>query len=218
MSPTARSSIQSFLQSIIDEKIGFSFGKPDRTSEESLACILPILRKTTLKRQYVTLPETEHVVITDSGMINKVNIKNTGKENLFLRSSTIFDGKAGTQTRALTRSAIVFPGDEVGLDVRCIHASHGIHTGTKFSYGGTVPLSVETSSYSSGYTPRDQHTVWNAVAQHTTTSASMRGMTPSHIPNRAQVRSFESFSSRALFVSPLNKTVVGDQLAEFELP
>jgi hypothetical protein len=100
--------------------LGFSFGKPDRPSVDSLACILPILRKTTQKRQYITFPETEEVIATDSGTINKVNLKNTSKENVFVRSSTIFEGK-GTQSRVLMRSAVLFPGQEVALDCRCIH-------------------------------------------------------------------------------------------------
>jgi hypothetical protein len=165
---------EAVLLAVAEEKLGFSFGKPDRPSEKSLACILPILRETTFVRQYVTMPETENVIVTDSGMINKINIKNTGKENVFLRSGTIFEGK-GTQSRIITRSAVLFPNSEVALDARCVHASHGIRTGSNFKYGGTVPIAVENASYTAGFTPADQHTVWENVTKTTTTMNAMMG-------------------------------------------
>jgi hypothetical protein len=110
------------------------------------------------------------VVATDSGSISKVNLKNGSKKNVFLRSGTIFQGK-GTQSRALSRSAVLFPGQEVALDVRCVHASHGIKSGSGFAYGGITPLSVDQEFYQSGYTPSDQQTMWNSVSS---TSAQMR--------------------------------------------
>lgn len=163
-------SVNSICQIVSEEKLGFKFGKPDRPSVESLACILPILRETSQERQYITFSETEEVIATDSGSINKVNLKNKSKKNVFLRSGTIFQGK-GTQSRALARSAVLFPGQEVALDVRCVHASHGISSGSGFKYGGITPLSVDENFYRSGYEPSDQHTMWNSVSS---TSAEMR--------------------------------------------
>src|SRR5215469_12678940 len=165
-------STSTILQAISEESMGFRFGKPERPNELSLACILPILRETSQVRQYITLPETEQVLVFDSGTINKVNLKNTSKSNVFVRSGTIFEGK-GTQSRAIMRSAVLFPGTEVALDVRCVHQSHGIRSGAEFKYGGITPLSVDSVVYSAGYRPQDQHTTWNAVRQ---TSASMRAM------------------------------------------
>jgi hypothetical protein len=152
--------------------MGFRFGKPERPNELSLACILPILRETSQERQYITLPETENVLVSDSGTINKVNLKNASKKNVYVRSGTIFEGK-GTQSRALTRSAVLFPGTEVALDVRCVHQTHGIRTGAEFKYGGITPLSVDSAVYSAGYRQQDQQSTWNAVRQ---TSAAMRTM------------------------------------------
>jgi len=159
-------STSTILQAISEESMGFRFGKPERPNESSLACILPILRETSQVRQYITLPETEQVLVFDSGTINKVNLKNASKSNVFIRSGTIFEGK-GTQSRAIMRSAVLFPGTEVALDVRCVHQTHGIRTGAEFKYGGITPLSVDSAVYSAGYRPQDQHTTWNAV-RHTT--------------------------------------------------
>jgi hypothetical protein len=165
MSPT-NLSVGSIFKTISEQKLGFTFGDPDRPSDESLACILPILRVTTHNRQYVTMPETKEVLIRDTGSINKINMKNNSKENVFVRSGTIFEGK-GTQSRALTRSSVLFPGQEVALDVRCVHASHGIHAGSEFKYGGVTPLSVDSAFYTAGYTGSDQRTMWTAVEQET---------------------------------------------------
>jgi len=180
MTPKTISSF-TILQAISEESMGFRFGKPERPNESSLACILPILRETSQVRQYITLPETEQVLVFDSGTINKVNLKNASKSNVFVRSGTIFEGK-GTQTRALMRSAVLFPGTEVALDVRCIHQTHGIRTGAEFKYGGITPLSVDSAVYSAGYRPQDQHTTWNAVRR---TTCSMRTMAESPAPQQA---------------------------------
>jgi len=173
MTPKTISS-STILQAISEESMGFKFGKPERPNESSLACILPILRETSQVRQYITLPETEQVLVFDSGTINKVNLKNASKSNVFVRSGTIFEGK-GTQTRALMRSAVLFPGTEVALDVRCIHQTHGIRTGAEFKYGGITPLSVDSAVYTAGYRPQDQHTTWNAVRRTTSSMRTMAG-------------------------------------------
>lgn len=188
MSPKSLSA-SGILSVLAAESLGYSFGKPDRPSDTSLACILPILRETSIQRSYVTLPETEKLILSDSGSIYKVNVKNTSRDNIFLRSGTIFQGKS-TQSRALTRSAVVFPGEEVSLDVRCVHQSHGIDSGGKFSYGGITPLSVDAAFYDRGYRPRDQQTMWSAVRDATTRMSASRG-----------VRAASSSSSRRVMQS-----------------
>jgi hypothetical protein len=166
---------ESIFSCVSDETLGFQFGKPDRPSDTSLACILPILRETAQKRQYVTLPEAgDKVVISDSGSINKVMLKNTSEENVFVRSGSIFGGK-GTQSRALMRSAVLFAGQEVGLEVRCVHASHHISKGSAFQYDGVTPLEVDNQFYQDGYRPSDQSTMWNLVKSTNTTMSYMIG-------------------------------------------
>lgn len=204
-------SVNSICQIVAEEKLGFKFGKPDRPSIDSLACILPILRETSQERQYITYSETEEVLATDSGSINKVNLKNKSKKNVFLRSGTIFQGK-GTQSRALARSAVLFPGQEVALDVRCVHASHGINSGSGFKYGGITPLSVDENFYASGYTPRDQQTMWNAVSSSSqemrasvTGERFERSSHRSHVPSgsrpRASVRSLMASAGGVRFLA-----------------
>src|SRR5215469_10554158 len=187
-------STSTILQAISEESMGFRFGKPERPNELSLACILPILRETSQVRQYITLPETEQVLVFDSGTINKVNLKNTSKSNIFVRSGTIFEGK-GTQSRAIMRSAVLFPGTEVGLDVRCVHQSHGIRSGAEFKYGGITPLSVDTRVYAAGYRPQDQHATWNAVRH---TSAVMQAMASDERPESVPMATQSSVAGSRL--------------------
>lgn len=191
-------STSTILQAISEESLGFRFGKPERPNESSLACILPILRETSQVRQYITLPETEQVLVFDSGTINKINLKNASKSNVFVRSGTIFEGK-GTQSRAIMRSAVLFPGTEVGLDVRCVHQSHGIRTGAEFKYGGITPLSVDTRVYAAGYRPQDQHTTWNAVRQ---TSAVMQSMASSERPEEVPMAARQPLESLFVLEEP----------------
>jgi len=193
MSPKTISS-STILQAISEESMGFRFGKPERPNESSLACILPIVRETSQVRQYITLPETEQVLVFDSGTINKINLKNASRNNVFVRSGTIFEGK-GTQSRAIMRSAVLFPGTEVALDVRCVHQSHGIRTGAQFKYGGITPLSVDSAVYASGYRPQDQHTTWNAVRRTTAVMQSMANFGEEAAAPQAPVRSRALFSS-----------------------
>jgi len=155
--------LDNIMDTLIGQAMGFHFGKPKRVEDKALAVILPILRDGEIGRDYLTYPETDGVTAIDSGMINKVNLKNNTDQKVFVRSGTVFAGK-GTQSRTITRSAILFPGKEVALDARCVHASHGIRGGANFGYHGTISLDVERGVYGAGYTPLDQTTYWNMVS------------------------------------------------------
>jgi hypothetical protein len=201
MTPKTISS-STILQAISEESMGFRFGKPERPNESSLACILPLLRETSQVRQYITLPETEQVLVFDSGTINKINLKNASKSNVFVRSGTIFEGK-GTQSRAIMRSAVLFPGTEVALDVRCVHQSHGIRTGAEFKYGGITPLSMDSAVYAAGYRPQDQHTTWNAVRHTSAVMQAMAGEEGAAAPSAPKRDLFSRLASRPAPSQPL---------------
>jgi len=154
----------SALQTLCDEELGFRFGDPLRVSEKSLAVVVPILRKTAAHRQYVTLPEAgSNVDIHDTGRIDCFEVKNHTEENLFIRFGTIFKGD--TQERSLLRSALVFPGAKVEVEVRCVHASKGIRPGTKTSYGGYTNLDYDQRIYTEnfGTGKATQAHVWQTV-------------------------------------------------------
>lgn len=152
--------LSNLFASLSEEKLGFSYGKPKRVDEKSLTVVVPILRDTTLKRQYITFPETDKVLVFDTGRIDEMTVDNPTQDNVFIRSGTIFRGS--TQERALQRSAVIFAQTKGGkLSVRCIHRSRSISGGSKVSYGGITPLDFDKSNYSSGYNFADQGTTWS---------------------------------------------------------
>lgn len=155
--------LENIMETLIGQGMGFHFGKPKRVEDKGLAVVLPLLRDGEIGRDYLTYSETDGVIATDSGLINKVNLKNTTDQKVFVRSGTVFAGK-GTQSRTITRSTVLYPGKEVALDARCVHASHGIHQGNKFENYGTISIDVERSVYGAGFTPRDQGVYWSAVS------------------------------------------------------
>jgi ARG/rhodanese/phosphatase superfamily protein len=157
-----KSSPLSILEALKDERLGYKFGKPQRLGENALSVILPILRETSAKRQYITYPETDKVSVVDSGSINRMTAASVSSETVFIRSGTIFKG--GTQERATVRSAIVFPGAILDMEVRCVHASKGIRAGTKVTYGGVTPSSFDSANYTAGFTAKDQSATWRNVS------------------------------------------------------
>lgn len=167
------------LQTVADQKHGYTYGKPLRVDEKSLAVVLPILRKTSLTRQYITFPETEKVLVFDTGKIDEMEAENQTDSNVFIRSGTLFRGS--TQERALQRSAVLFPGKKVKLGVRCVHASRGISPNAGVKYGGITPLDFDASNYSHGYTFADQGHTWSNVLKATSSMNAKMGK-PSKAP------------------------------------
>lgn len=159
------------LQIIANEKMGFKFGVPERPDENSLAVVLPITRKTSLQRHYVTLAEAKDVKIADTGSISRMRFTNDGQANVFVRSGTILKGS--TQERAITRSAILFPGKSVELECRCVHKTRGIQPNAKVEYGGITPLSFDQSNYDSGFRPYEQQVYWRNAETFTHMSVNM---------------------------------------------
>lgn len=132
--------IKKFIELIREEKEGFSFDQPWRLEEKSLGVIIPILRKSRSKRDYITLVEAGAVKTEDTGQIDYVFVKNDEKEPVLVSRGEIFRGK--TQERAAIHDHIIEPGKGLRVAVRCIHASKGIQPGTKMEYGGRAPYDV----------------------------------------------------------------------------
>lgn len=154
------------FQIIQNEKMGFTFGIPERPDESSLAVVLPILRSSSLKRSYVTLPETRNwggtnedgVQIADTGNINRMRFTNKTDSNVFVRSGTILKG--ATQERTTLVSTILFPGETKELEVRCVHRSRGISHGAKVTHSGLTPLRFDQMNYRKEYSASEQQTYW----------------------------------------------------------
>ena len=163
---SSSSRIKAFLDYIAEQKRGFQFAPPERTSETSLAVVVPILRKTSLKRQYLLITESPETKVIDTGGISKMIAKNPTKENIFIRAGSIFRGE--TQERTLVRSVVVFAGKQAELEVRCVHASRPIRGGAETKTCGVTPYTVDQGNYGDGWKPKDQHTYWSNVATYST--------------------------------------------------
>jgi len=163
-----------FLWNIADEKEGFKFGKPWRQSEKSLGIVVPILRTKKTKRQYKMVEETNKVNIEDTGAIDKVNVVNNDAQAVFMRSGMILAGD--TQERAVVSGSVVMPNSTMEVEVKCVHASKGIRSGTRMKPMDYAPLRVHKALKS-----LDQGTVWNAVQDHSQAMVGFMSMSaPSH--------------------------------------
>jgi hypothetical protein len=160
-----------FLTAVSEQKSGFRFGDPERVQDCGLAAVVPILRETSLRRQYITFPEASsgEVRVLDTGRIDRFSMRNDMRENVFVRSGTIFQGN--TQERCLVRSVVLFGGRTADVEVRCVHASRGIRPGAETTYGGISPLEVDRQVYTSGYKPVDQSSYWSSVQSYTKSMA-----------------------------------------------
>jgi len=153
--------IRQFIESIKEEKEGYSFDRPWRLEEKSLGVILPIIRKTDKKRDYITFAEAQQIKVEDTGQIDHVYVKNDEDKSVFISRGEIFRGK--TQERAAIHGYIIPSGKGLRVAVRCIHQSKGISSGAEMEYGGRAPYSIDFS---------DQSKTWNTVHQY---SSSVRG-------------------------------------------
>lgn len=165
--------INDFLNDL-NKEVGYKFGTPWRYSDKALGVIVPILKigddrlpgKGFEEREYITLEEAKDqgVVFKDSGRIDRVIIESSLGKPIFIRSGTALKSK-GTQSRAVEKSVIIMPGvqkadvKEQEIEVRCIYASKPISRGTKFSYGGDVPIEVRSALISRS----GQGKTWGAV-------------------------------------------------------
>ncbi len=160
-------SVLDFLKTVSEEKRGWRLGEPRRLGEDSLAVVVPIHRAPGRQRQYVLLSEADDVKVTDTGSIHQFLVKNPTDRHVYLCAGTVFSG--ATQERALTRSAVVFAGQEAKVEVRCVHASKGIRGGTEVKYGGVTPLEMDQKTHTKGFAPKGQGDYWGEVKKYSQT-------------------------------------------------
>jgi len=153
--------VSNFIESVIQEKSGFSLDEAWRLNEQSLSAVVPVLRETKKKRDYVTLAEAKKVKIEDTGDINYVYVKNLGKKPLLVSRGEFF--RSESQERAATHGHVIQPGKGMRVSVRCIHQSNPISKGQKMEYGGRVPYAIDLGN---------QHKTWESVNVYTTNLAS----------------------------------------------
>ena len=163
-----------FIESIREEKDGFSFDRPWRLEEKSLGVIIPIIRKSRRQRDYIVFAEAEKIKVEDTGQIDFVFVQNDEDKPMLISRGEIFRGK--TQERAAIHDHIIPSKQGLRVAVRCIHASRGIVSGTEMKYGGRTPYTVGFTSQSRTW--ENVSTYASSVRTATPTSSSSFPTTP----------------------------------------
>lgn len=102
--------VSSFIEDLLKEHYEFSIGLPWINSDLSITCVVPLIRNSEKKPDYIVLSQSENVVITDTGSIDKVKIKNNESKPVFVRMGELLTGSS--QERSVVTSRVVMPGKE----------------------------------------------------------------------------------------------------------
>ena len=188
--------IKQFIQSVRDEKDGFSFDKPWRLEEKSIGVIIPILRKSKKKRDYITLSEAKDVKIEDTGQIDGVYVKNNEDKPLLICRGEIFRGK--TQERAAIHDYMVMPGKGLRVAVRCIHQSKGISSKAPMESSGRAAYSI---------TFDNQQKTWESVRTYATVVSDYVGVGTS---NPTQPINTTNLRGNSIYTDSINVGASGD--------
>ncbi len=161
--------LQAFVGAIRDQSLGISLGYPWRYDKGSVTCVVPIIRVEAepKERGYLLLSEADKLTVLDGGNINRVQVVNAEDVPVFIRMGEILKG--GTQSRAVTFSQVVMPGEKRELSVVCVHASRPIMSGTVLDSAGYVPnreafFSMQNMSPNVAFT--DQAASWSADREY----------------------------------------------------
>jgi len=182
-----------FIEAIRTETLGFSFGNPWRHDEGSITCVLPILRETKENDpKYLTLTKNSKVEIKDSGKIDLVLVTNNEDKPVFLRMGQLLAGD--TQNRTVVMSRVVMTGETAKVNVKCVHASHGINMGSIFRSHGYSPdrdafytSSLHVSgSVNQGSSWSMDRGYYSRAQSRLQSFASMPGETPIQMPKFSQ--------------------------------
>ncbi len=154
------------LRAIANAEESWRLGdKPWRINDKTLWAIIPIFHDVVVEKPdyLLTQQAKDKLVVTDSGSINQVIVKNDGEIPVFFRIGEMIEGE--TQTRMILQSDIIKPGQQKTIETCCTYQSKGIRVGAKFEKFGTfVPQKIVHSTISSKVQTGqsvNQHKVWS---------------------------------------------------------
>lgn len=152
---------RAFLEAIRTETLGFTIGDPWRPEDKSITCVTPIIRKSDEEPTYLVSVQAKDLKIVDTGSINQATVKSLADKPVFIRAGELLKGD--TQNRTFVQSLIIAPKEEKSVEVRCVHASHGITSGAEFKSNGYSPGKDHVYYMSShgGYSVSQQAS-WNS--------------------------------------------------------
>jgi len=154
--------LDSFIQDVINESDGFSFGEAWKYDANSLVAVVPIVRRGSAARKYMLLKEAEKIKISDSGIIDNLHIENGEELPLYIRIGELFAGK--TQERTAIRSVIIPVEEGVSVGVRCVNRSKGIVPNSPMTFGGFAPMVLDGVLCSGVDSVVSQRDVWTTVS------------------------------------------------------
>lgn len=145
----------------------YDIGEPWRPSDDSLAVVVPILRKDIGERNYKLVEEVDDIDLEDSGSIGKVLTESNIDEPIFVRGGTLLEGK-GTQSRAVQYGTVVAPEKKEELPTKCVHASHPVKNGASFEIDNEASH-VGSRRLECSLAEGNQNEVWGTVNTLTST-------------------------------------------------
>lgn len=135
------SMVQNLINSIRDQKDGFRFGKVFQIEEGSNAAVVPVINeKGNQAKDYILIDVATKVNIQEIGDVSHILVDNKENIPVFISKGHMFIG--ATQERASLRDVIVFPGDSVKIEVRCIHRTRGLSFNSTFKSSGLTPINL----------------------------------------------------------------------------
>lgn len=163
--------ITDMLLDIAQERKGYSIGEPWRFTKHSLAAVVPLIRETRVEsRAYRLFAENKNdVKVVDTGNIERISVVNNGEYPILLKAGEVLVGP--TQSRTITISQIVFPGEKLPVDCACVYSTKGIREGQRMEPGIYSPTEVRQVVYKGHYQGgvlsadynRNQDEIWGGV-------------------------------------------------------
>lgn len=181
--------ISDMLLDIAHERNGYSIGEPWRFTEHSLAAVVPLARESQgRKRLYRLFSERKNEVkVKDTGNIERLTLISKSEFPILVKAGEVLTGS--TQSRTITISQILMPGEKLTVPCACVYSSKGIMEGQDMIPTVFSPLDVrrevyrghyerrgglEWGNFADGYF-RDQGRIWGGVKTHAKTSSRRLG-------------------------------------------
>lgn len=178
--------VSDMLLDIAHERDGYSIGEPWRFTELSLAAVVPLIRESQgRERLYRLFSERKgEVKVKDTGNIERLTLTSKSEFPILVKAGEVVIG--GTQSRTITTSQVLMPGEKLTVPCACVYSSKGIMEGQGMTPSIYSPLEVRRTvlrghyekrggldwgNFSKGYM-RDQGEIWGGVNRYSKLASS----------------------------------------------
>ena len=178
--------VSDILLDIAHERNGYSIGEPWRFTEHSLAAVVPLVRESQGRERLYRLfsERKDEVKVTDTGNIERLTLVSKSEFPILVKAGEILTGS--TQSRTITTSQVLMPGEKLTVPCACVYSSKGIREGQGMTPSTYSPLDVRRvvlrghyekrggpnwGDFSEGY-QRDQGEIWGGVKSYASKASS----------------------------------------------